>query len=178
MTILTRLSLRSSCGSPVHGTHGKQCGQQPGDSRRLQRWDGLSKVKGQTNQEEGALPSVESHGGLKDGIPAESERKETVNTIAANQSMSGASTTTVIGPSPETQGPNPKKRPIEEPDKIEVIHGPNPARLVHAHTYRAPLGPESAAMEAVDMETYLRVSHIEDADQATRRRLRANGITH
>ncbi|KAA1083374.1 hypothetical protein PGT21_011075 [Puccinia graminis f. sp. tritici] len=144
-----------------------------------------------------ALPLVASHGGLKDGIPAKSERKESVNTITANHSTSGASTTTVIGPSPETQGTNPgastttvigpspetqgtnpKKQLIDEPDEIEVIHGPNPVRLVHAHTYRAPLGPESAAMEAVDMETYLRFSHIEDDNQATRRRLRANGITH
>ncbi|EFP74240.2 uncharacterized protein PGTG_00196 [Puccinia graminis f. sp. tritici CRL 75-36-700-3] len=162
---------------PAMGLMANDAGNNPANQGG--REDGLVRPKSRVRPtKKKALPLAASHGGLKDGIPAESERKESLNTIAANQSTSGASTTTVIGPSPETQGPNPKKRPIEEPDEIEVIHGPNLARLVHAHTYRAPLGPESAAMEAVDMETYLRVSHIEDADQATRRRLRANGITH
>jgi hypothetical protein len=43
---------------------------------------------------------------------------------------------------------------------------------------RPPLGPETPVMEAVDLDTFLTVSHIDPADEVTRRRSRANGIIH
>ncbi|EFP89230.1 uncharacterized protein PGTG_15071 [Puccinia graminis f. sp. tritici CRL 75-36-700-3] len=67
--------------------------------------------------------------------------------------------------------------PADNENEIEVIQGPT--RAGHdRHADRQPLGPEAPVMEAVDMDTYLTVAHIEETNQATRRRLRSNGITH
>ncbi|EFP92822.2 hypothetical protein PGT21_036384 [Puccinia graminis f. sp. tritici] len=67
--------------------------------------------------------------------------------------------------------------PADNENEIEVIQGPTRAGHDH-HANRQPLGPEAPVMEAVDMDTYLTVAHIEENNQATRRRLRSNGITH
>ncbi|KAA1064565.1 hypothetical protein PGT21_008086 [Puccinia graminis f. sp. tritici] len=121
---------------------------------------------------------VPSDGGFKGG-----QVQDRMGILDGTHAGSGASSATAVGQSAETQGDtqgeNPKKRALESPDEIEVLQGPIRPRVVHGVTYhRAPLGPEPPAMESVNMETYLRVSHVEDTDQATRRRLRANGITH
>jgi hypothetical protein len=70
-------------------------------------------------------------------------------------------------------------------DKIEFIHGPLAVQPHvtsppngHLGVNGVPLGPESPQLEAVNMETYLIVSHIKPTDQATRRRLRTHGIIH
>ncbi|EFP75906.2 uncharacterized protein PGTG_01237 [Puccinia graminis f. sp. tritici CRL 75-36-700-3] len=79
------------------------------------------------------------------------------------------------------------KTPVaHDTDNIhEVICGPlavqqpaTPPANSHSGVFRVPLGPESPQLEAVDMETYLMVSHIKPTDQATRRRSRTHGIIH
>ncbi|KAA1119255.1 hypothetical protein PGT21_019083 [Puccinia graminis f. sp. tritici] len=78
------------------------------------------------------------------------------------------------------------KTPVgHDTDEIEVIRVPSavppattPLPNSHSGVNRVPLGPESPQLEAVDMETYLMVSHISPTDQATRRRLRTHGIIH
>ncbi|KAA1066419.1 hypothetical protein PGT21_030181 [Puccinia graminis f. sp. tritici] len=91
------------------------------------------------------------------------------------------------GPSdrPAKHAKKAKTPAAHDTDDIEVIRGPlavrppaTPPANGHSGVYRVPLGPESPQLEAVDMETYLMVSHIKPTDQATRRRLRTHGIIH
>ncbi|KAA1068427.1 hypothetical protein PGT21_025348 [Puccinia graminis f. sp. tritici] len=91
---------------------------------------------------------------------------------------------------PNTPEEAPTARAADDPFEIEVIQRPFPSRPVrnaptarahqnaNAVAFRSPLGPAGPKLEAVDMETYLTVAHIDASDHATRRRLNDHGIVH
>ncbi|KAA1095600.1 hypothetical protein PGTUg99_007945 [Puccinia graminis f. sp. tritici] len=128
-----------------------------------------------------ALPAPED---LSKGTPTmKGPSKGSKKTTAPESSGEGFART---DSATEPQRPGP---PPSDANEIEIVEGPTRNRAVCRIPNgpgegevpviaTAPLGPEAPALEAVDLETYLTVSHIDAADHATRRRLRANGIIH
>ncbi|KAI7951425.1 hypothetical protein MJO28_007109 [Puccinia striiformis f. sp. tritici] len=85
---------------------------------------------------------------------------------------------------PVAPAPNGCRRPAPDAE-IEIIEDPHRGRRARidpfgvANPLHPPaMGPALHHLELVELETYLWMAHIEADNHATRKRLRANGITH